>query len=221
MVQPIGMVLAVVLATSGARSVRRRGLEGELGVEGAAWHMTCAAIKETGLAMAALLPPGAADDPGRGWSSRSGAATSIPASRCRSATWRGAGFRRCRDWTGGSPSSPRASPARTGCASTSRRCRARILLLAQTVTAFFRNDGSLQHLWTGASDWHERRFDACALDTTAQFSLSRSGELVRDRRTKRTVGSSGAGVDGESMASTKAKCVAPPPDPRHLLRRCR
>jgi hypothetical protein len=84
------------------------------------------------------------------------------------------------------------------------------LTLAQTVTAFFRNDDSLQHLWTGASDRHERRFDACALDTTARFSLSRNGDLVRARRTKRTLGDP-VGVDGETLAATKAKCVAPPP----------
>src|SRR4051812_12935181 len=58
MVQPIGMILAAVLAAPGpAKCPADEALKKELGVAGAAWQMTCAALKETGLAMAALLPP--------------------------------------------------------------------------------------------------------------------------------------------------------------------
>ena len=220
MVQPIGMVLAVVLATPGAaKCPADEALKRELGVEGAAWQMTCAAIAETGLAMAALLPPvPPATGPRLVVAVRRGdlhPRVEVPLGDLgRSGIPSLSGL----DWR------LAVQPAGIAGADWLRvdvtALSGEDLLLAQTVTAFFRNDGSLQHLWTGASDRHERRFDACALDTTARFSLSSSGELVRDRRTKRTVGAPGGG-DGESMASTKAKCVAPPPARDTFSRRSR
>ena len=88
MVQPIGMILAVVLARpAAAKCPVDEVLKQKLGVEGAVWRMTCAATKELGLAMTALLPP-VPRRPRRGWSSRSGAVNFIPAPKWRSTSWR-------------------------------------------------------------------------------------------------------------------------------------
>ena len=213
MVQPIGMILAVVLATPGdAKCPADEALKKELGVEGAAWQMSCAAIKETGLAMAALLPPvPPATGPRLVVAVRRGdfhPRAEVPlGDLARSGIPSLSGM----DW--------RLAVQPAGIAGVDwlrvdvTALSGEDLLLAQTVTAFFRNDGSLKHLWTGASDRHERRFDACALDTIARFSLSRTGELVRDRRTKRTVGDPG-GVDGEPSAKGEVRRAAA--DPRHV-----
>jgi hypothetical protein len=210
MVQPIGIILAVVLATPGpAKCPADEALKKELGVEGAAWQMTCAAIKETELAMAALLPPlPAATGPRLVVAVRRGGSHPRVEVALGDLARSGIPSLSGMDWR------LDVKPAGLAGADWLRvdvtAMSGEELLLAQSVTAFFRNDGSLQHVWTGASDRHERRFDACALDTTAQFTLSKNGELVRDSRTKRTVGEPGRGA-GEAPPATKAKCVAPPP----------
>jgi hypothetical protein len=209
MVQPIGMILAAVLAAPGpAKCPADEALKKELGVVGAAWQMTCAAAKETGLAMAALLPPAPpATGPRLVVAVRRGEARARVEVALGDLARNGIPSLSGLDWQ------LAVQPARITGADWLRvdvtAMSGEELLLAQTVTTFLRNDSSLQPLWTGASDRHERRFDACALDTIARFSLSAKRELVRERSTKRTFGD-GGGVDRETLAAAKAKCVPPP-----------
>jgi len=82
---------------------------------------------------------------------------------------------------------------------------------AQTVVSFFRGDGhTLGHVWTGLGDRHEKRFDACRLDTTARFALSAAGALVRTRHTTRTFAAR-PDLSADTLATLKAECVAAPP----------
>jgi hypothetical protein len=218
LIQPIGMVLAAALAT--ARPPKCPGDEGlrrELGIEGASWQMTCTATRDGRLEMAALLSPlPPSSSPRLVVAVRRGEVASRAEVALGDLAQDGIPSLAGDDW--------RLSVRPAGIAGADwlrvdvTAMTGEEKMLAQTVTAFFRDDGPLVPLWTGAGERHERRFDSCTLDTSARFSLSPDGELVRVRRTKRSFGEPGEPqpqTDGDAAAPAdgagRTACVAPPP----------
>jgi hypothetical protein len=83
---------------------------------------------------------------------------------------------------------------------------------AQSVVWFFRRERDrLVEEWAGLGDRTEIRFDACRVETRAEFSLAPDGRLVRERRSRASFSNPGSvAVNGE-LSQLKRKCVAAEP----------
>ncbi len=205
------MVLVAASAVGPARPAcpGAAALRQALEVEGAAWRVACTATKDGEVEMAALLPPTAAGSfPRLVVSVRRGQSHPRAELTLDGLDRDGLKALSGEDWqVSVRPAAIKpADWVRVDITAQSGED----LRVAQTVTALFRVAGPIQPLWTGASERHELRFDACSLDTTARFTLSRTGELVRARRTRRRFRDPG-GVDAATLTSAKAECLATPP----------
>lgn len=85
---------------------------------------------------------------------------------------------------------------------------------SQAIVSFLRvASGALEHLWTGLGDGRERRGPACELQTTAQFSVSGDGTLIRKRLIARVNGDGQAGKSSppSPRARLKSRCAVARP----------
>lgn len=209
-------ILWIVLAAGSAPSGPPRAacpsddeLRRSLAVEGKAWRVVCNATKNDGVEMAAVLPP----------ATPAGAARVVVSVlrndlRLRSETVLDGPERQDLEKTGGEDWKIAVRPAGIRGATWLRvdviASGGDDYFSAQSVVSFFRigTDPALR-VWTGLGDRNETRFDACRLDTTARFDLSRNGELVRTRRTTRSFRRPG-GIDSAQLKSLETECVASP-----------